>query len=694
MAIDPRIGAALNNTLTPTGTNWVPPKPPLKRVPPAPGKTTVSEQDLVEQAKRIVQQITAPLQTQAQGLITAGNRQASNTMDVYKALAEMQKGQVGDVQNAYQTAAGTTASFSKGYSDAMQASLNGQGADINSFLQNVVGAPQGQMLDPAKNTAAGDAVYGITGVIPGSALAAQGAAAKTYALGLAPQSLKAGISAGELIKGDARTAFNKAIEDIIGKTPGLVQSTLADLVKQQQTAEKAKADAAYRAAVLKQNDRKITSSDNAKKVAALVKQADQMSKTGFAFTYDATQKKIVPVLDDSGEQMQTTPGITAQASLKRLDLDIKKTLQATTNTQWAKTDKGWVDTGVPTGDQLNKERSFSQRDRSLSQADARIGIAQQNVQLANQRLLLSGDNSARAAAQFMADQLSKGTNEDGSKTIYTVQRTKNGWQVATATNPNTGKPLTAKDQGFTPSQERKLKVDAAVVAKSAKNGITSKPGAPAFFDANGAPVTVKPNDPSKGWSQLVPGSNPPVYINHYPPISYDDAAQKLIVDGQYPPALAYEALNREYKPGEQGRPGSSPGNRRVASGYSLSNVGMVPSNVKVASGVSVQTVDNRLLESLGALQQQLGVDVQIISGYRTKAQQAAAYQRYVESGFDPSMIAAKPGLSNHEYGQAVDVLVNGKAIGDVIPADVLAKFGLHNPVKGDGPHTTLLDVNG
>lgn len=55
---------------------------------------------------------------------------------------------------------------------------------------------------------------------------------------------------------------------------------------------------------------------------------------------------------------------------------------------------------------------------------------------------------------------------------------------------------------------------------------------------------------------------------------------------------------------------------------------------------------------------------QINSGVRTRAEQAALYQTYVNSGFSNAHIAAKPGQSNHEIG-------NGGAI------DVSDPAGLH-----------------
>lgn len=90
-----------------------------------------------------------------------------------------------------------------------------------------------------------------------------------------------------------------------------------------------------------------------------------------------------------------------------------------------------------------------------------------------------------------------------------------------------------------------------------------------------------------------------------------------------------------------------------------------------------------------------GYSVDVTSGLRTEAQQAALYARYVKSGFNKKYIAAKPGQSNHETGNAVDVFVNGKPV-DQSPGALalLKKYGLVSDVPGDHEHLDLKGYGG
>lgn len=115
---------------------------------------------------------------------------------------------------------------------------------------------------------------------------------------------------------------------------------------------------------------------------------------------------------------------------------------------------------------------------------------------------------------------------------------------------------------------------------------------------------------------------------------------------------------------------------------------------KANSTVDLSHVDWRLLNSLNSLGAHLGRIITITSGFRTYAQQAALYDRYRLSGFNRAYIAAKPGTSNHEFGKATDCEIGGVPMTNAVPAWQLAVFGLHCPVSGDLPHTTLLEVTG
>lgn len=118
--------------------------------------------------------------------------------------------------------------------------------------------------------------------------------------------------------------------------------------------------------------------------------------------------------------------------------------------------------------------------------------------------------------------------------------------------------------------------------------------------------------------------------------------------------------------------------------------GKAPAGLIVAPDTSLHGVNPQLVSSVAALARYLGKPIEVVSGYRDRTEQAVLYQRYLHGG----NIAAKPGTSNHERGQAMDLTINGVPISQAVPASLLAKFGLHNPVSGDYPHTTLIGVNG
>lgn len=77
----------------------------------------------------------------------------------------------------------------------------------------------------------------------------------------------------------------------------------------------------------------------------------------------------------------------------------------------------------------------------------------------------------------------------------------------------------------------------------------------------------------------------------------------------------------------------------------------------------------------------------VISGFRTRAEQEALYARYVASGFDNRYIAARPGTSSHEFGQAVDV--SDASTFDRIMAMAPAYARLMNNVPGDFSHFSV-----
>lgn len=114
----------------------------------------------------------------------------------------------------------------------------------------------------------------------------------------------------------------------------------------------------------------------------------------------------------------------------------------------------------------------------------------------------------------------------------------------------------------------------------------------------------------------------------------------------------------------------------------------------VSGDSTLEGVNPTLVSAVAALAASIGKPITVTSGHRDRDEQAGLYQRYVNSGFNRAYIAAKPGLSNHERGQALDLTIDGVPIENAVPADVLRRYGLWNSVPGDRPHTVLLGTRG
>ncbi len=78
------------------------------------------------------------------------------------------------------------------------------------------------------------------------------------------------------------------------------------------------------------------------------------------------------------------------------------------------------------------------------------------------------------------------------------------------------------------------------------------------------------------------------------------------------------------------------------------------------------------------------------SGYRSYAEQAALYDKYLHHGGN---LAAKPGQSNHNHGEACDVSApDGTPVGAATARKLsLKKYGLCLPVPGEKWHVEIGD---
>lgn len=91
--------------------------------------------------------------------------------------------------------------------------------------------------------------------------------------------------------------------------------------------------------------------------------------------------------------------------------------------------------------------------------------------------------------------------------------------------------------------------------------------------------------------------------------------------------------------------------------------------------------DPVLQKQLIALAKTSGEPIQLNSGFRTLAEQKAAYADYQSGG----ALAATPGSSNHEFGLAADLQLTDKQ------RSMLGEFGLGLPVPGEDWHVEVVD---
>lgn len=101
----------------------------------------------------------------------------------------------------------------------------------------------------------------------------------------------------------------------------------------------------------------------------------------------------------------------------------------------------------------------------------------------------------------------------------------------------------------------------------------------------------------------------------------------------------------------------------------------------------VQGLNPDLLQKLAQVGQRMGQKISISSGFRSRQEQEVLYQKYLNG---TGNLAAKPGTSNHESGNAADVKIGGQSLGDNAQARQIAlELGLHFPVPGEPWHVEV-----
>lgn len=207
---------------------------------------------LSKQALRDAQQAEKPVigaikSAQSQYDTTEAQREA-NVQGFSQALAQLLGGAAKTTSDAYQGAAGATASFGKGFSDAEKHIADNENASLKSFLDKA------GISGPAADTAlskiggTGDVLYGTQGYTPASNLEREGAAFTSAASMLPGTAVGLGEQGLAQLRGDRSkqdAAFESQISAERSKIPSLAQSLLNQMLTRAQQEESLRIQEGY-----------------------------------------------------------------------------------------------------------------------------------------------------------------------------------------------------------------------------------------------------------------------------------------------------------------------------------------------------------------------------------------------------------------------------------------------------------------
>ena len=206
--------------------------------------TGLTQAQLAALVTREVNAQIAPARAQLGTAETQANHQYGQeelaNSNLAKAYAQL-LGQIAPrVSSAYGDAANSVADYGKGFSDVIQAALNGGGQQSSELLA-AAGAPAGQQAaDRSALTAPTDALYGMGGVNPATALQSEGAAAASaaaqlpaVALASGQQNLRSIMSA----KGATDQTYATDLAKLLSSIPGLRASAENSIIKDARSAE-------------------------------------------------------------------------------------------------------------------------------------------------------------------------------------------------------------------------------------------------------------------------------------------------------------------------------------------------------------------------------------------------------------------------------------------------------------------------
>ena len=128
---------------------------------------------------------------------------------------------------------------------------------------------------------------------------------------------------------------------------------------------------------------------------------------------------------------------------------------------------------------------------------------------------------------------------------------------------------------------------------------------------------------------------------------------------------------------------------RSAPSHGTDGIGSEADKARIAKYVQGDThgLNPQLLSKLAQVGEHVGRPLKIDSGFRSREEQQKLYARYLAG---TGNLAARPGTSNHESGNAADISIGGTSLrDDAKAADYARSIGLAFPIPSESWHTEL-----
>lgn len=206
-----------------------------RRVGPRVGRSIAAQ--AMRQAQLMERPIISGIKGERDSYDTHEAQRETNAQGFAQALGEMLKGAGPATEQAYTNAAGATAGFAKGFSDAEQHQAENETSSMGDFLAKagITGDAAKQALGKIGGTS--DVLYGTSGYSPASALEREGAAFTSAAHQLPGEAVGMGEQSLSQLRGAAATQdqnFEQQIANERGKIPTLANQLLQQILSREQ----------------------------------------------------------------------------------------------------------------------------------------------------------------------------------------------------------------------------------------------------------------------------------------------------------------------------------------------------------------------------------------------------------------------------------------------------------------------------